>query len=150
MRGFIPPDIMNLSKRELIEKGVPKEIAARVFSKKVLWFVRKDPRDIAKTHQADLNSNYTSQGLDIVEMRAVYAVLLRVRARFDEKVKWKHNFKQMLELSTKEEGNRLMANEKRHNSYRKHMNVKPIFDATSEGRSDYGVCIRTHKDAGPT
>ena len=133
MRGFIPPDIMNLSKRELIEKGVPKEIAARVFSKKVLWFVRKDPRDIAKTHQADLISNYTSQGLDIVEMRAVYAVLPEeFELDSDEKVKWKHNFKQkMLELSTKEEGNRLMANEKRHNSYRKHMNVKPIFDATT-------------------
>lgn len=133
-RGFIPPNIMNLSKGELIEKGVPKEIAARVFSKKVLWFVRKDPRDIAKTHQADLNSKYTSQGLDIVEMRAVYAVLPE-EFELDsdgKKAKWKHNFKQkMLELCTKEEGNRLMVNEKRHNSYRKHTNVKPIFDATT-------------------
>ena len=134
IRGFIPPDIVNTSKDVLIRKGVPREIAARVFSKKVLWFVRKHPSDIAKTHQADLNSKYTSLGLDIVEMRAVYAVLPE-EFELDsdgKKAKWKHNFKQkMLELSTKEEGNRLMANEKRHNSYRKYTNLKPIFNTTT-------------------
>jgi hypothetical protein len=130
-RGFIPPDIFDISKEDLIKKGVPKPIAMRIFSKKVLWFVRMDPADVKKTHQAELNSKFTTQGLDILEMRAVYAVTPEV---FDldadgKKAKWRVNFKQkLMELGTKEEGNRLNNNEKRHNSYTKHPTFQPLFD----------------------
>jgi myosin heavy subunit len=131
MRGYIPPDIFDISKEELISKGVPKPVAQRIFSKKALWFVRMDPTDIKITHQAELNSKFTTQGLDIVEMRAVYAV---TPEDFDldndgRKAKWRSNFKQkLIELGMKEEQNRLNNNEKRHNSYTKHPTFSALFD----------------------
>lgn len=54
MRGYIPPNITKVGKTDLLTMGVPQDIVERVFSKKILWTVRKDPRDIAKLHSAEL------------------------------------------------------------------------------------------------
>lgn len=134
IRRYIPPNITNIRKEELVKKGVPKEIINRMFSKKVLWFVRKHPEDIAKTHHADLKCQFTSQGLDIMEMRAVYAVLPRAFELDTDgkKAKWRTNFKQKLvEMISKEKDGRLMKNEVRHSSYTNNTDYRPLFDVTT-------------------
>jgi hypothetical protein len=130
IRGVVPVDVFSLTQTQLVEKEVPQEIARRIFTKRVLWFVRMDPEDISKLHAADLNTKYGNQGLDIVEMRAVY-VCLPVDFQLDgdgKKAEWKFNFKQkLMELTRKEENNQLKKHEKRHASYVKYPNVK-LFD----------------------
>lgn len=55
MRRVVPLDVASVSKKELIGRGVHPKLARRLFEKKVLWFVRMDPKLIAKLHVADLN-----------------------------------------------------------------------------------------------
>ena len=66
MRTLIPPDILQSSVTSMMEDGLPKTIANRVWSKRVLWLLRMHPDDIKKIHIADLRSKYSNQGLDIV------------------------------------------------------------------------------------
>lgn len=123
MRGLIPPDVKDVSKKNLVEvKGLPKELAKRIWDKKILWLVRQHPDDIATVHIADLNNKYSNQGLDIVEMRALWQC---VPSEFQmdgdgKKAQWRFNFLQKLqELTVKEEQSRLSKNEKRFRSYDK-------------------------------
>ena len=53
-------------------------LARRCWSKRLLWFCRMDSEDISKTHGADLQVKYTFDGLDLVEMRAVFQSLPEV------------------------------------------------------------------------
>jgi hypothetical protein len=130
IRGVVPVDVFSLTQTQLEDKNVPQEIARRIFTKQVLWFVRMDPEDIAKLHAADLNTKYSNQGLDIVEMRAVYKCL-PVDFKLDgdgKKAEWKVNFKQkLMELTRKEENDQLKKHEKRHEAYVKHPNIR-LFD----------------------
>lgn len=78
MRRVVPLEIASLSQAELVnERGMPPKLARRLFENKVLWFVRTDPKLIAKLHIAELNGKYAAAGLDLVELRAVYACLPR-------------------------------------------------------------------------
>ena len=54
---------------------LPEPLAQRVWQKKVLWLTRVQPEFIARIHVADLSMKYSIQGLDLVELRAVWAAL---------------------------------------------------------------------------
>mmetsp|Transcript_19914 Transcript_19914/g.32770 ORF Transcript_19914/g.32770 Transcript_19914/m.32770 type:complete len:581 (-) Transcript_19914:48-1790(-) len=72
---FLPPDIREISKDVLIERGVSSIIAERIFKKKGLWLTRMDSTFISKMHIADLNTKFSPHKLDLIELRAVYHVL---------------------------------------------------------------------------
>ena len=48
MRGLIPLDISKRSVANLIEMGIPKPIAYRIFEQKALWILTMHPDDIFK------------------------------------------------------------------------------------------------------
>ena len=74
MKSFVPPDISQISKEELIFRGCSPALARRLFDKKILWWCRlEDTSIIAKIHAADLNFKYAVQGLDLVELQAVWS-----------------------------------------------------------------------------
>lgn len=74
IRALVPCDITHASLQQL-EADLPKPIAQRVWTRKALWLTRMRPQDIAKLHFVDLRSKYSVQGLDEVELRAVWASL---------------------------------------------------------------------------
>ncbi len=110
IRGMVPPDVAKGSMAILEARGLPKAVARRVWEKKALWLVRIPPGVIAKTHVADLRSKYSPQGLDIVELRAVFAA---APVEFENdadggKAAWREALKNKLaEMSKKEADKRL-------------------------------------------
>ena len=50
-------------------------MARRFRETKILWLVHMPTDSIARFHSADLMVKYSFQGLDITEMRAIFAVL---------------------------------------------------------------------------
>ena len=130
MRCIIPLNVREISAATMQDLGLPKKVAQRIWSKKILWFICTHPDDIGKVHVADLRSKYSYIGLDIVEMRAVYAALpITFENDGDGKKKeWRDSFRQKLEeLTSKEAGNRLTNPEKRNFAYKGHDNLA-IFD----------------------
>jgi hypothetical protein len=117
LRGLIPPDIKDCSLVELQQRGLPKALAKRLWDKKALWLLRMHPDDMRKLHQADLRGKFANQGLDLREMRGIWACL---PLEFDndgdgKKAEWRFNFRQKLEeLTLKEKENRLSRTETRH------------------------------------
>jgi hypothetical protein len=105
MRGFVPPHIFSASLASLKDTdGLSEPLAKRLLSKTCLWLVRMNPEDIQKLHDADLFNRFgqlvtttifisfhqpaqpyltlpytrfnpQGQGLDVVELTAVYACL---------------------------------------------------------------------------
>lgn len=78
MRSLVPKNIIRgvtleeLCKNKKLQAGA----ARRVLKTQILKFFYMDPEtEIAKIHIADLSSRYVPQGLDIVELRAVYTRL---------------------------------------------------------------------------
>ena len=55
--------------------GYSRELAKRLMDRKCLWLVRMSAADIQRIHEADLMSTYVFQGLDLVELSAVYAAI---------------------------------------------------------------------------
>jgi hypothetical protein len=121
MRMLIPPDVTQTNVNKMIDEGVPKVIANRIWNKKALWLICMHADDIKRIHIVDLKSKYNPQGLDIIEMRACFAAL---PVEFDldsdgKKAEWRNNIRTKLEeLTTKEENNRLSALEKRNPCYK--------------------------------
>jgi hypothetical protein len=121
MRAVIPPDVTQTNVNKMIEEGVPKVIANRIWNKKALWLICMHADDIKRIHIVDLKSKYNPQGLDIIEMRACFAALPE---EFDldsdgKKAEWRNNIRVKLEeLTTKEANNRLSALEKRNPCYK--------------------------------
>ena len=134
MRQLIPPDLAAASLKSMVEDGLPKTIANRIWTKKILAMICTHEDDIKRIHIVDLQTKYSNQGLDIVEMRAIWYVM---PAEFDldgdgKKSKWRDLFRQKLEeLTNKEEGNRLSNNEKRNNAYKGHDDLV-VYDPTIE------------------
>lgn len=121
MRRLVPHDIRSASLADLSEKGLPQSLVRRLWTKKATWLVRFHPDDTAKLHIADLLSKYNNQGLDIVEMRAVWASLPEEFENDGDgkKSQWKANFRtKLMELVNKEEQNRLSKGEKRNPGYK--------------------------------
>lgn len=134
MRSLIPPNVGSTSVSQMMADGVPKSIANRIWTKKSLWIINTHPDDTKKVHIADLNTKYGNQGLDIIEMRAIWANLPE---EFDndgdgKKAQWRALFRQKLEeLTVKEASNRLSAMEKRNPAYKGHDNLS-IYDPNVE------------------
>jgi hypothetical protein len=100
----------------------------------VLWLICTHPDDIKKIHIADLQTKYGNQGLDIIEMRAIW---INLPLEFDndgdgKKLEWRKLFRQKLEeLSAKEANNRLSAMEKRNPAYKGH-DALVVYDCNVE------------------
>jgi hypothetical protein len=120
MRSLVPPDITQCN-LESLSSRMPKTLAQRLWTKKALWLVRMHEDDIKRIHIADLRSKYGNQGLDVVEMRAIWVCLPN---EFDndgdgKKAEWLGFFRQKLEeLTNKEAANRLSKMEQRNPAYK--------------------------------
>ncbi len=114
LRTFVPPDIFSSSVAKMTSEGVPRIVAQRIWKVKVLHWVRWHPDDVKKVHIADLQAKYSNQGLDVQEMRAVWATIPEV---FDldsdgKKAQWQSFFSTKLrELTEKEAQGKLNRNE---------------------------------------
>jgi tetratricopeptide (TPR) repeat protein len=73
-KSYVPVDIYTCTKDHVFS-SLPKPLARRVWNEKSLWLLRMSPALIAKLHIADLQSKYSTQSLDEIELRAVYAVM---------------------------------------------------------------------------
>lgn len=73
MRGYVPADISMLTLDAMTERGMPRALARRVRDKRALWLVRMHHEDIALIHHADLHNTFGPLGLDLIELRAVFA-----------------------------------------------------------------------------
>ncbi len=116
LRTFVPPDIFSSSVAKMVSEGVPRIVAQRIWKVKVLQWVRWHPDDVKKVHIADLQAKYSNQGLDVQEMRAIWAAIPQV---FDldsdgKKAQWRSFFSTKLrELTEKEAQGKLTRNELR-------------------------------------
>lgn len=121
MRTFVPSDIFSMNKEALAGAGVPKSLIRRLLTKKVLHLLRMETADIAKVHIVDLRNRYSSQGLDIVEMRAVYRVLPK-KFQLDgngAKKRWRKDFRnRLMRLTKMEDAGNLRGNAMRHAAYK--------------------------------
>ncbi len=114
LRTFVPPDIVSSSVAKMTSEGVPRIVAQRIWKFKVLQWARWHPDDVKKVHIADLQAKYSNQGLDVQEMRAVWAEMPEV---FDldsdgKKAQWRSFFSTKLrELTEKEAQGKLNRNE---------------------------------------
>ncbi len=114
LRTFVPPDIFSSSVAKMTSEGVPRIVAQRIWKVKVLQWARWHPDDVKKVHIADLQAKYSNQGLDVQEMRAVWAEMPEV---FDldsdgKKAQWRSFFSTKLrELTEKEAQGKLNRNE---------------------------------------
>jgi len=120
MRSFIPSDIRSCSKAQLEARSVPEKIAKRVFDKKALWLCRMDPTFISKMHAADLCSKYAFQGLDLTEMRTVFASIPETFENDSDgkKKKYRMDLQQKLkDLTAKEANGGLTGNNLRNRVY---------------------------------
>jgi hypothetical protein len=48
MRGLIPPNIAKTDMKTMLKEGVPRDIAERVWQKKVLWLICMHADDLPK------------------------------------------------------------------------------------------------------
>ncbi|CAM9136182.1 unnamed protein product, partial [Ectocarpus fasciculatus] len=74
VKTFIPVDIFTCTK-DYLSGMLPRALARRVWNEKCLWLLQMSPHAIAKLHIADLQSKFSTQGLDEIELRAVYFAL---------------------------------------------------------------------------
>ncbi|KAJ1447355.1 hypothetical protein M885DRAFT_543109 [Pelagophyceae sp. CCMP2097] len=94
--------------------------AKRVWSTPALWLVRLEPARVRKLHPADLRSRFAVNSLDVVELRAVYAVLpFDFDADSDgAKKAWREQARSKLqELVERERQGTLNKAQQRHASY---------------------------------
>lgn len=94
---------MTSSLDSLVARGLPTTLARRLLQKKVLWFVRMHELDIQRLHYVDLIGKFSSHGLDLRELRAVWAALPN---KFEndpqgEKRRWKQELFHKLEEQTR-------------------------------------------------
>ncbi len=116
----------------LMEKGLKKELAVRLMRNRVLWLVHMDPNQIALTHLADLRFKYSFAGLDIIEMRALYACMPEKFEHDDngEKMNWLSSIREKLsDLINQENNNTLISRLQRNPAYlekKKEVKLKKI------------------------
>lgn len=121
MRCLVPPDVYQCSIDDMISKGLPPATAKRIRENKAIWLIRYSAEHIKKLHIAELSSKYSHQGLDLVEMRAIYSML---PSEFDndndgKKADWYSMFRQRLQdLCLREDNNSLAKADKRHRAYK--------------------------------
>jgi hypothetical protein len=112
MRSIVPPDIFCCSAERLAADGLPPPLAKRVWGKKALWLARASAEMIIKTHVVELTQKYNTGGLDLRELRALYACL---PASFEndadgQKSAWKAGIRQRLQdLVSRQKNGQLLA-----------------------------------------
>lgn len=117
MRYLVPPNIARTDLKKMLSDGVPKSVADRVWSKKVLWLLCMHATDIPKVHIADLRGKYECHGLDIVELRALWYILPRWEGG-SPKAEWRRALKARLDdLISKEISGKISALEMRDSAY---------------------------------
>tara|TARA_Y100000739_G_scaffold116748_1_gene100375 strand:- start:36 stop:1157 length:1122 start_codon:yes stop_codon:yes gene_type:complete len=140
MRGFVPSNILKTSLKDLKDKLLEKignerlaqKLARHIWYKKILWLIRMPKNMLKKLSPAEFKIKYSQQGLDIVELRAVYYSL---PDKFENdalglKKEWKNNLRLKLEnYVMRDEYNQLTSGETRNSVYE---NVTPPFDPTFE------------------
>lgn len=128
MRGFVPSNILKTTlkdlKDDLIEKigneRVAQKLARHIWYKKILWLIRMPKNMLKKLSPAEFKIKYSQQGLDIVELRAVYYSL---PDKFENdalglKKEWKNNLRLKLEnYVMRDEYNQLTSGETRNSVY---------------------------------
>jgi len=132
-RNIIPNDIYSGASVDiLMEKGLKKELAVRLMRNRVLWLVHMDPNEIALTHLADLRFKYSFAGLDIIEMRALYACMPEKFEHDDtgEKMQWLSSIREKLsDLINQEKNKTLISRLQRNQAYlekKKEVKLKKI------------------------
>jgi len=104
MRSFIPINVFDSTPEKLQNSKIPLDIAKRISQKQCLWLTRMSIEEIVRLHDADLISrfNFSGQGLDIVELAAIYACIPDrfMNDRDGKKYDWRDalekSFRQML------------------------------------------------------
>jgi hypothetical protein len=130
MRGYIPPHIFSSTYRSLVEHDhIPSDLARRLTSKQCLWLLRISTHDIGRIHKADLlhRFNPQAQGLDLVELAAIYAVLPE-KFPFDEdksKELWRLSIEELLKSMMKDYEEGIISNNRLRNPA--YNNVEPMF-----------------------
>jgi hypothetical protein len=125
MRGFIPSHIFDSSIISLVdEDGLSKVLAKRFFMKKCLMLIRLMKDDISKMHIAELSGRFnpSAQGLDIVEMAAIYYALpdFFLNDHDGKKEQWKASIEEAFKkLYSQKVANNLPKNLVRFNGYLK-------------------------------
>lgn len=128
MRGFIPPTIFSASVGSLkAECRYSQDLAKRLFTKKCLWLVRVMPSDIEKMHIAELQGRFNpqAQGLDIVELAAVFAAIPINFGKDHKKEAWRLSLeKQLKDFDSDKQKGKLVGAKLRHSAYK---NQTPLF-----------------------
>jgi hypothetical protein len=131
MRGFVPPHIFNstLQSLTLVDK-MPTDIAKRIIAKKCLWLVRISTSDISKMHIAELTGRFNpeAQGLDVVELAAIFAMIPEKFNNDDakgSKEKWRLSIEECLKSFYTQNKNGTLAKLKQRNPAYK--NLEPFF-----------------------
>lgn len=137
LRPLVPPDISNSSLERVMqhpalqlqqpdsggeEEGptVNVPLAERIWRKRVLWLLRATPAEVANLHSSDLAGAYSAHGLDLMELRAVYAMLPPkfVNDKDERKATWREQLRERLvALTEKESLGTLETEEERHPAY---------------------------------
>lgn len=130
MRGFIPSHIFEASIVSLVDDdGLSKPLAKRFFMKKCLMLVRLVKADISKMHIAELSGRFnpSAQGLDIVELAAIYHSLPEafLNDHDGKKEQWKSSVEDAFKkLYSQKLSNSLPKNSLRFSGY---VNETPFF-----------------------
>lgn len=121
-RQAVCPEIQ--SHRDLRRRWrIKRECTKRLWQHKILSFIWMEPDEIDALHFGELDTKYWSYGLDIVEMRAIYAQLPeKFSSDLDldgKKAEWLANFRDVLvDLSAEEQAGTLSDARTRHACYR--------------------------------
>ena len=150
-KKYIPENIFdNASVVNLQKKGLSLNLATRIMRNRSLWLIRMDFKDIANVHIADLKYKYSFIGLDIIELRALYACL---PDKFEhdpknEKENWKNSLIQSLkDIENQEKNGRLPKRLIRNSAYNykneiKNTNVLKFKKSTINSNLFSEICKR--------
>ena len=119
MRSVVPPAARGASVATLVAQGLPLLVARRVAHNPVLSLVAIRSADIARMHPVNLTALGFS-GLDIVELRAVFAALPEdfVNDSDGKKGNWRDTLQAKLkQLTDTEAAGALQASQLRHACY---------------------------------
>jgi myosin heavy subunit len=122
MRSYIPNGFSEMNTVERHSSRMPDVLIKRLLGNNVLLLCRLHKNDIANLGQAELQSKYAPLGLDIVEMRAIWASIASVEFVVDnnnKKKDWKDGVLfNLMTLDKKEKNGQLSEKEVRHTAYK--------------------------------
>jgi len=148
MRCIVPPDIAETNLQAMIDAGLPRSVAERVWQCRCLWLLSMHPEDIKKVHLADLRSKYAPIGLDLTELRAVWHVLpdWQDNERDIDKAQWKRNFKIQMDDLAKRDARGEAGNLHRHPAYDGHEPIR-VFSSFAPIKRRYSTIDDSHQTA---